>query len=793
MITATQSQVIGQCRKSVVWFLKHFGRLKHPSAGILPFDPFHYQISALQSFRKNRFNIFKKCRQCFVGDTPIWGPHGQTKLQNMRPCDPVYTQNTITKEIDVSWVEELYDNGIRDCITLETALGSQVTVTADHNFFTNQGPTEAGKLTPDHKIFRFDSEQGEHFANAIDQVVRVRDAGPQKVYDIRVPPYDNYFADGLLVHNSGISKISGAFALWFAMFNNNKTVLIVSRKDDDAMGFLRDQVVFLFDHLPKWMRELWKPIKQNEHEIIFPNNSRIQSLTSNPDVLRSQASSLNIIDEAAFIQGMGEMWAAGLPTLIHGGSAIVISTTCGLGNWYWSTWTDAEAGLNEFNPIVINWWDMDWVIEYVDPLTLKKNRIAPKDGIRPCTTKEEIDKYGPYWSPWLEEQWRALQERGEGWKFDQEVLASFVGSGNTVLAKSVLTHISTTLNDDWKKVAGIQSYVHPITGEVSELDFTFQDLNEGLWVWVEPVLGTPTRKRGNLIIDPGSPAHTYVMGVDTATGKSKDYHAIEIFDINMMEQVAEMMCRCLPMDLVRYVDRIGRWYNCALTVVERNNGGDTIIDELRHKYQYPRLYRKKDINDKPRNMKSKSQRPLKVSPYGFMTGQASKATLNKFLMDYLRDTNGAGYTIYSRRLLKQLNTYVRKKDKSGRDTGKTEAEEGGGNFDDLVMATGLALIGAGDALFIDNSTLAPVGGGQNYKSNIGPVILSDEQRAGAMRDQLSRGGTHMLMPMSMAPDDVPEISAMRALDAFTYQLGAVPMSGGKPIVSPPRWFFDKKK
>src|SRR5262245_47530961 len=230
-INTNQREAIKRCQASMAWWLRNFCKVKHPSAGILPFTPFSYQRNAIRVFRKYRLNIFRKCRQ------------------------------------------------------------------------------------------------------------------------------------------AGVSKIAGAFALWFAMFQPHKTILIVSRTDMDAMKFLADHIVFLFEHLPKWMQELWDPVKKNDHEIIFPNGSRIQSLTSNPDVLRSNASSLNIIDESAFIQSMDVMWAGGWPTLQHGGNVIVISTTNGVGNWYWSTITDAEAGVNQFNPVLINWWDMDWVIEYMDPLS----------------------------------------------------------------------------------------------------------------------------------------------------------------------------------------------------------------------------------------------------------------------------------------------------------------------------------------------------------------------------------------------------------------------------------------
>jgi len=578
------------------------------------------------------------------------------------------------------------------------------------------------------------------------------------------------------------------------MFHSHKTILIVSRRNEDAMAFLRDHVVFLYEHLPPWMVDLWEPVKLNEHEIIFPNGSRIQSLTSHPDVLRSHASSLNIIDEAAFIQGMDVMWAGGWPTLQHGGNVICISTTNGLGNWYWSTCVDAEAGLNGFNPLIINWWDMDWNIEYKDPLSRQWKRIAPRDEIRECKTKEEIEKFGPYWSPWLQEQYNALQEQGEAWKFQQEILASFIGSGNTILAPSVINHVSSTVEDPPHVISGYQTYVHPVSGNVEQIDFDFQQADEGLWVWEKPIVAVPEKRRGNRVIRPGESAHAYAMGIDIATGKGRDYSAIEVFDVDTMEQVAEFMARCLPRDLVKFIDRIGRWYNCALAVIERNNGGDTLIDSMRYDVMYPRLWRKKDINDKPGAPGSKSSvRALKVLPYGFSTSVASKPTLNKFLIDFIRDKANDGYKIKSKRLLKQLQTYVRKRDRSGKDTGKTEAEEGAGNFDDLVIATGLALIGTSDAFLVDAGNLMPFGGdGGEFKSQVGPTIFSDNTAIISQKQYVEKGGSSLLMPMALAPDEVPEMSAQRELDSYTLQLGGIPMGTEGPIVTPKNYFYERK-
>ncbi len=478
------------------------------------------------------------------------------------------------------------------------------------------------------------------------------------------------------------------------------------------------------------------------------------------------------------------------------GDCFININTNGLGNWYWATCTDAEAGANQFNPIVVNWWDMDWAIEYQDPLSLAWKRIAPRDGIRECTSLEDIERYGQYWSPWLEEQYRALQEQGEAWKFEQEILASFIGSGNTVLDKSVISYIGTTVKDpeppEGTKVTGYQTYVHPVSGNVEDLNFNFREANEGLWIWKKPVLASPIKKKGNIIIDEGSQAHSYVMGVDIATGKGRDYSAIEVFDIDLMEQVAEFMARCLPRELIKYVDRIGRYYNNALAVVERNNGGDIVIDQLRYDLLYPRLWRQQDINDKPKPAGATSKpRPIQVKPYGWNTTVASKPVLNKFLIDFLRNVDGEGYTIYSKRLLKQLQTYVRKRDRSGRDTVKTEAEDGAGNFDDLVMACAMALRAAGDGHIIDTSNLIPVDANNDFTSQSGPIIYSDSQRVAIQQAYAEKGGSSLLMPMSLAPEESVDSSIQREVDTYSIQLGGIPISEGKPIVTPSKYYFER--
>ena len=93
---------------------------------------------------------------------------------------------------------------------------------------------------------------------------------------------------------------------------------------------------------------------------------------------------------------------------------------------------------------------------------------------------------------------------------------------------------------------------------------------------------------------------------------------------------------------------------------------------------------------------------------------------------------------------------------------------------------------------IDSANLMPFGGANDFKNQSGPTILSDETALSAQQAFIENGGPSVLMPMSLAPDDVPEISAQRQLEAYTIQLGGIPIGEGKPLVTPPKYFFTRE-
>ena len=544
------------------------------------------------------------------------------------------------------------------------------------------------------------------------------------------------------VRQCGISTVSGAFALWYAMFYPYKTILIVSKRDDDAMNFLDRNIKFPYDNLPPEFRKIWgdPPPTYNEHSIRFPNQSQINSLTSSKETLRSHSASLNILDEVAFIPDMEAMWAAGLPTLSHGGSVICISTPNGSGDWYENTYTDAKEGKNQFCPIDINWWEMDWKITYNDDVSGEERTICPTDGIRKCVTEEDIEKWGPYWSPWLEDQYKMLQQKGLAHKFRQEILAEFIGSGQTVLKRKALIYVQSTVSNKFQTV-GIVDYVHPITNEALKLDFE----NE-FHIWRMPIRPQPDVIEHGRVIRKGKPGHIYGVGLDCSTGEDSDLSGIEVIDYTLMEQVAELELRVMPNILIMMADYIGRLYNYALIIPERTGLGAPICQDLYYVFGYANIFRMKMPSGK---------RSRKI---GFPNSPTHKPTLNKAILDNIGEE---GVTIYSERLYNQLLKYVH--------LGRNRTGALHGNHDDLVAGFGCSLLGIQDALLETPTTLISSRDLINIPKLGGPTLNT----------MLQQGGMGALLPVRLMPSGLPGVlSPEQEIQKFIKQMGGGFVIGG---------------
>lgn len=150
----------------------------------------------------------------------------------------------------------------------------------------------------------------------------------------------------------GLSTLCAAYVLWLAIFFRNKNILIIATKLLTAQNFTK-KVKYALKHLPKWL--LIPTYQHNQREIRFTNGSVIAAIPTSEDAGRSEALSLLIVDEAAFIKNFEEIWTGLYPTISRGGRAIVLSTPNGAGGQYHKLYVQAEAKQSDFNPIKLPW------------------------------------------------------------------------------------------------------------------------------------------------------------------------------------------------------------------------------------------------------------------------------------------------------------------------------------------------------------------------------------------------------------------------------------------------------
>ena len=163
---------------------------------------------------------------------------------------------------------------------------------------------------------------------------------------------DNSLNIVLKSRQMGISTLTAAYSLWLMTFHNDKNILCISITQETAKEIVT-KVRFANDNLPSWLKV--PCVEDNRLSLRLKNGSQIKAVSSAGTAGRSSALSLLIIDEAAFIDGIEEIWLSSQYTLSTGGRAIILSTPNGVGNFFHQTWVKAEAKENKFNTIRLPW------------------------------------------------------------------------------------------------------------------------------------------------------------------------------------------------------------------------------------------------------------------------------------------------------------------------------------------------------------------------------------------------------------------------------------------------------
>ena len=164
---------------------------------------------------------------------------------------------------------------------------------------------------------------------------------------------DNPYSVILKSRQLGISTLAAGYSLWMMLFHKDKNILCIATKQDTAKNMVT-KVKFMYHNLPSWLKI--DAAEDNKLTLRLLNGSQIKATSASSDAGRSEAVSLLLIDEAAFIDQIGEIWASAQQTLATGGGCIALSTPYGTGNWFHQTWVRAEEGTNDFLPIKLPWF-----------------------------------------------------------------------------------------------------------------------------------------------------------------------------------------------------------------------------------------------------------------------------------------------------------------------------------------------------------------------------------------------------------------------------------------------------
>jgi hypothetical protein len=324
----------------------------------------------------------------------------------------------------------------------------------------------------------------------------------------------------LKARQMGLTWLVLAYILWLMLFNPVITAMLFSKRDTEAMYILGDErLLGMYKKLPTWMQFKGDFPANSAHNWILQNDSNAKAFpTSAGD---SYTASIVFVDEADLAPDLNKLMRQVKPTIDAGGKLILLSRA------------DKDKPTSEFKNIYraakqgINGWAWVFLPWDIHP---KRDEVwyqAQTDDILSRTTS--LDD--------LHEQYPAT---------DEEALAP-----RTMAKRVPPTWIRQCYTEQKPLIIGEEG----------------QELPEGC-----PAIP------GLRIYALPEPGQTYKIGIDPAEGNpTSNDSALVVLDEETGEEVASYRGKIQPAGIANYADQVGRFYNDADILPERNNHGHSVI------------------------------------------------------------------------------------------------------------------------------------------------------------------------------------------------------------------------
>jgi hypothetical protein len=247
---------------------------------------------------------------------------------------------------------------------------------------------------------------------------------------------------------------------------------------------------------------------------------------------------------------------------------------------------------------------------------------------------------------WRDEQTKQLGVRGA----NQECDCDFLTSGVNVVDLNILKEYEDRIVPN-----------QPGVGVKDPIEFRY---GNAMWLWERPKEG------GN-----------YMVCADVARGDGSDYSSAHIIDLDEVKQVGEYQDFIDCKEYGNILVNIAFEYNNALLVIERENVGWTVLQQVRDRKYENTFYSSNDLKivDVERQLTGRYNAEEKKVLPGFATTLKTRPLIISRLEAYFRER---AINIQSIRTINELKTFIW-------ENGKAQAAQG--YNDDLVMALGIGL------------------------------------------------------------------------------------------------------
>jgi hypothetical protein len=121
----------------------------------------------------------------------------------------------------------------------------------------------------------------------------------------------------------GLSWLVIGFSLWLMLFRPAATVLLFSKRDDEAVHLLSYRLRGMYQRLPAWL-QCASVAKEAAHEWRMSNGSAALAFPTTGG--RSYTATLAVVDEADFVPDLDFLLNAVKPTIDAGGRLVLVST-----------------------------------------------------------------------------------------------------------------------------------------------------------------------------------------------------------------------------------------------------------------------------------------------------------------------------------------------------------------------------------------------------------------------------------------------------------------------------------